>query len=156
MMAPTRDVGAGGGGGVKFICDAPSGKSWFWIETSAEAVSESRAMQHAVEKFFLVEEEKATRKFRSTETGFVEQEIGLKAHLRSSMPMFMTLRDAEGRPLATAMLPPNGRESATFRPIIVGPGNSDPYMEHGRAIEVLGRRFVLALDRARCFPYARD
>ena len=81
---------------MKFICDAPGGKSWFRIETSAEAAAESLAMRHAVEKYFLAEEDKATRKYRSTEAGFVEQDIGLKAHLQRSMPMFLTLRDAEG------------------------------------------------------------
>ena len=141
---------------MKFICDAPGGKSWFRIENSAEAAAESLAMRHAVEKYFLAEEDKATRKYRSTETGFVEQEIGLKAHLQRSMPVFVTLRDAEGRGLATAMLPPNGRDSVTFRPIIVGPGNGDPYPEHQAAIEALARRFLLSLDRARCFPYAKD
>jgi hypothetical protein len=141
---------------MKFICDAPSRKSWFRIETAAEAVLESLEMQHAVEKFFLAEQEKATRRYRSPQTGFIEQEIGLKAHLQQSMPMFLTLRDEEGRPLATAMLPPNGRDSVTFRPIIVGPRNADPYPEQGAAIEALGRHFLLALDRSRCFPYARD
>ncbi|MEI9984387.1 MAG: hypothetical protein WDN69_14950 [Aliidongia sp.] len=141
---------------MKFVCDAPGGKSWFRIETSAEAAAESLAMRHAVEKFFLAEEDKAARKYRSTETEFFEQEIGLKAHLQRSMPMFMTLRDGEGRPLATAMLPANGRDSVTFRPIIVGAGNGDPYPEHHAAIEALGRRFLISLDRARCFPYARD
>ena len=112
---------------MEFICDAPGGKSWFRIETAAEAAADSLAMSHAVEKFFLAEEDKATRRYRSSEPGFVEQEIGLKAHLLRSMPMFLTLRDALGRPLATAMLPANGRESVTFRPIIVGPANIDPY-----------------------------
>jgi len=141
---------------MKFVCDAPGGKSWFRIETAAEAAAESLAMHHAVEKFFLAEEDKAARKYRSSESGFIEQEIGLKAHLQRSMPMFLTLRDAEGRPLATAMLPPNGRDSVTFRPIIVGPGNGDPYLDHHGAIEALGRRLLITLDRARCFPYARD
>ena len=40
--------------------------------------------------------------------------------------------------------------------IIVGPGNGDPYPEHQAAIEALARRFLLSLDRARCFPYAKD
>jgi hypothetical protein len=141
---------------MKFICDAPGGKSWFRIETAAEAAAESALMRHAVEKFFQAEEEKATRKYRPTDTSFVEQDIGLKAHLLRSMPMFLTLRDEEGRALATAMLPPNGRDSVVFRSIIVGPSNSDPYPEQQSAIEALGRRFLLSLDRARCYPYARD
>jgi len=141
---------------MEFICDAPGGKSWFRIETAAEAAADSLAMSHAVEKFFLAEEDKATRRYRSSEPGFVEQEIGLKAHLLRSMPMFLTLRDALGRPLATAMLPANGRESVTFRPIIVGPANIDPYPEHHSAIEALSRHYLIALERVRCFPYARN
>ena len=141
---------------MKFICDAPGGKSWFRIETAGEAAVESLVMNHAVEKFFLAEEEKATRRYRPPETGFVEQEIGLKAYLLRTMPVFLTLRDAVGRPLATAMLPPNGRDSVTFRPVIVGPANTDPYPQQHGAIEALGRHFLLALERTRCFPYARD
>jgi hypothetical protein len=141
---------------MEFICDAPGNKSWFRIETEAEAAADSLSMNHAVEKFFLAEEEKAVRKYRSSEPGFVEREIGLKAHLLRSMPMFLTLRDSLGRPLATAMLPPNGRESATFRPIIVGSANSDPYPAHHGAIEALSRHYLIALERVRCFPYARD
>jgi hypothetical protein len=141
---------------MQFICDAPGNKTWFRIETAAEAAAESLAMSHAVEKYFLAEEDKAARKYRSTETGFVEQDIGLKAHLQNSMPLFLTLRDAEGKALATAMLPPNGRESVTFRPIIVGPSNSDPFLQHKGAIDALGRRFLMTLERSRCYPYSRD
>ena len=141
---------------MKFICDAPAGKSWFRIETAAEAAVESLAMHHAVEKFFLAEEDKAVRSYRSPQAGFIERDIGLKSHLLRSMPMFLTLRDAVGQPLATAMLPPNGRDTATFRPVIVGFANSDPYPAHGPAIEAVARHFLLVLGRARCFPYARD
>ena len=37
---------------MQFICDAPPGKTWFRIETEAEAGFESTAMSHAVEKYF--------------------------------------------------------------------------------------------------------
>jgi hypothetical protein len=50
------------------------------------------------------------------------------------MPVFLTLRDAEGTALATAMLPPQqaGRDGpAACSPMVVGPGNGDPYPEHG-------------------------
>ena len=50
----------------------------------------------------------------------IEQNIGLKAHIQSAMPIFLTLRDNEGTPLATAMLPPTGQTEREFRPIIVG------------------------------------
>ena len=141
---------------MKYVCDALGGKTWFRIETEAEATVESEGMRHAVEKFFRKEEEKAIQSFQPASKVYFEQEIGLKAHVQREMPLFLTLRDAEGKALATAMLPPNGRESVTFRPIIVGPGNGDPYPEHRTAIEALGRHFAISLERSRCFPYQRQ
>ena len=140
---------------MKYICDAPGGKTWFRIETEAEAIAESDIMRHAVEKFFRNEKDKALRSYVPASSIFIEQEIGLNAHVQRAMPLFLTLRDTEGNALATAMLPPNGRDTPSFRPIIVGPGNSDPYGAHAEAIRVLGRRFGLALERSRCFPYGR-
>jgi hypothetical protein len=58
------------------------------------------------------------------------------------MPMFLTLRDAEGR-AGHGHAAAQWRDSVTFRPIIVGPGNGDPYPDHHGAIEALGRRFLL-------------
>lgn len=138
-----------------YVCDAPGGKTWFRLETEVEAAQESAVMQHAVEKHFLREKDKASRRFQPVSPSFVEQEIGLKAHLLRDMPLFLTLRDGEGAALATAMLPPGGREDESFRPIIVGPGNSDPYVEEGEAIAALARHFSLTLDRERCYPYHR-
>jgi hypothetical protein len=54
------------------------------------------------------------------------------------------------------MLPPGGRDDRTFRPIIVGMANADPYVEHADAIRALGQHFGIALERARCYPYRRD
>jgi hypothetical protein len=71
------------------------------------------------------------------------------------MPLFLTLRDPEGKGLVTAMLPPKGQSDRAFRPIIVGFGNSDPYPEHGDAIRKLGEHLGLTLDPARCYPYRR-
>jgi len=75
------------------------------------------------------------------------------------MPVFLTLRDAEGNALATAMLPPRqqaaGRDGPAVCPLGVRPGHGDPYPEHGDAIPALGEHFGLALDRARCYPYRR-
>jgi hypothetical protein len=71
------------------------------------------------------------------------------------MPVFLTLRDAEGNGLATAMLPPPGADARTVRPVIVGPDNSDPYPRHGEAIRALGRHFGRVLDRTHCYPYRR-
>jgi hypothetical protein len=113
-------------------------------------------MRHAVEKYFRKEQDKAAQSFRPISKVNFEQEIGLKAHIQSEMPLFLTLRDGEGNPLATAMLPPGGRDDRSFRPIIVGMANSDPYIEHAGAIRALGQHFGLSLERARCYPYRRD
>ena len=71
------------------------------------------------------------------------------------MPLFLTLRSADGEALVTAMLPPVGRNQPNFRMIIVGKANSDPYPEHETAIKALGTYFGLILDRSRCYPYGR-
>lgn len=140
---------------MQFVCDALH-KTWFRIETDAEAISESQAMAHAVEKYFRQAREQAAKSYVPPRSSrYVEQNIGLKAHIQRVMPIFLTLRDAEGTPLATAMLPPAGQDAASFRPIIVGRGNSDPYPEHGEAIEKLAHHYGLTLDPARCYPYRR-
>jgi hypothetical protein len=36
---------------MQYICDAPP-KTWFRLETEAEAAAESKVMEHAVEKYF--------------------------------------------------------------------------------------------------------
>ena len=141
---------------MRYVCDVPGGKTWFRLETEAEAEAESLAMHHAVEKYFVREMEKAAHSYRPASKTFVEQEIGLKAHILREMPLFLTLRDSGGTPLITAMLPPGGKADTAFRMIVVGPDNGDPYPEHGPAIEALGRHFGMALDRSRCFPYQRQ
>jgi hypothetical protein len=141
---------------MRYVCDAPNGKTWFRIETEAEAAAESETMRHAVEKYFRKEQEKATASFQPVSKVSFEQEIGLKAHIQREMPLFLTLRDGEGNPLATAMLPPAGKDDRSFRPIIVGPGNADPYPEEGDAIRALAEQYGMTLERARCYPYRRD
>jgi hypothetical protein len=141
---------------MRYICDAPNGGTWFRIETEAEAASESETMRHAVEKYFRKEQEKATQSFQPISKVSFEQEIGLKAHIQREMPLFLTLRDGDGNPLATAMLPPGGKDDRSFRPIIVGPGNADPYPEEGDGIRALGEQYGMTLERARCYPYRRD
>jgi hypothetical protein len=140
---------------MRYVCDAPGGKTWFRIETEAEAAGESDVMRHAVEKYFRQEQDKAARTFHPLSQARFEQEIGLKAHILREMPLFLTLRDDEGNALVTAMLPRGGRDERGFRPIIVGFENDDPYPEHGEAIRALGDHFGLTLDRARCYPYRR-
>ena len=138
---------------MQYICDAPGSKSWFRIETEGEAALESDAMGHAVEKHFRQAWEAAANNYRSSALPFVEQHIGLKAYVRRVMPLFLTLRDAEGNALATAMLPPEGRGASGFRIIVVGAANRDPYPDHKDAIAELGAHFGLTLDRSRCYPY---
>ena len=143
---------------MRFVCDAAGRKTWFRIETEAEAVRESELMRHAVEKHFRRAHEQASQAYRPVPGPFIEQDIGRAAHIRRAMPVFLTLRDGEGDALATAMLPPQraaGRADPACSPMVVGPGNADPYPEHGEAIRDLGRHFGLALDRARCYPYHR-
>jgi hypothetical protein len=143
------------GGRMRYVCDAPGSKTWFRLETEAEAADESLTMHHAVEKFFRQEQAKAQRSFTPPSRSFIEQEIGLRAHLLRTMPLFLTLRDDEGKPLVTAMLPPGAQDDRSFRSIIVGSGNGDPYGEHAEAIRALADHFGLDLDRAHCYPYRR-
>ncbi len=132
---------------MRYVCDAPGGKTWFRIETESEAVAESETMRHAVEKYFHKEQDRAAQSFRPISKVSFEQEIGLKAHIQ---------REMDGPPLATAMLPPSGHDDRSFRPIIVGPSNADPYSSQGDAIRALGQHYGISLERARCYPYRRD
>ncbi|MGH7090838.1 MAG: hypothetical protein ACREFQ_18230 [Stellaceae bacterium] len=141
---------------MQYVCDAPGNRTWFRLETEAEAATESDLMQHAVEKYFRKERERAVQSYHPTSSIFIEQEIGLKAHLKKEMPLFLTLRADDGAPLVTAMLPPRGRDDIGFRPVIVGARNNDPYAEHADAIRALAQHCRIVLDRARCFPYRRD
>ena len=141
---------------MRYVVDAPNGKTWFRIETETEAIRESELMRHAVEKYFRLEREKATQTYRPVSKTFFEQEIGLSAHIQREMPLFLTLRDQDGNAHVTAMLPPGGKDSQSFRIIIVGPANADPYPGDGEAIKALGRHFGMVLERARCFPYQRN
>src|SRR3954464_4365435 len=140
---------------MRFVCDAPGGQAWFQIETEAEAALESDLMQHAVEKHFRLAREHATTTYVPPFGSYIEQNIGLKAHLERVMPVFLTLRDQDGNGLATAMLPPPGEEARTVRPVIVGPDNRDPFPQHGEAIRALGRHFGRVLDRTHCYSYRR-
>lgn len=140
---------------MRYICDAPGDKTWFRIETEAEAEAESGLMRHAVDKYFRRHLAAARESYRAPSgVPSFEQAIGLKDHIARAMPLFLTLRANDGEGLATAMLPPEGRNQANFRCIIVGPQNADPYPAHDDAIAALGAHFGLALKREDCFPYA--
>ena len=140
---------------MQYVCDAPP-HTWFRFETAGEAALESLAMNHAVEKYFRQANELAIKSYVPPgNVRVIEQNIGLKAHILRVMPRFMTLRDNEGKGLCTAMLPPTGQDERTFKPIIVGPNNGDPFVEHAAAIRKLGEHLKLKLDPVRCFPYRR-
>jgi hypothetical protein len=140
---------------MKYICDAPP-NTWFRLETEAEAAAESTAMEHAVEKYFRQAREQAVAAYQPAKAlSSIEQNIGLKDHIQRVMPLFLTLRDREGKPLVTAMLPPTGRDDRSFRPIVVGPKNADPYVAHADAIRKLGEHLGVSLDPDRCYPYRR-
>ncbi len=138
---------------MEYVCDAPKDETWFRLMTESEAVAESEDMRHAVEKHYRRERERAAESFRPLTSVYIEQDIGKEAHVRRSMPLFLTLRNQDGKGLVTAMLPPGGKSGGAS--IVVGPGNADPYVDHGPAIEALGHHFGLKLDRAQCYPYRR-
>ncbi len=140
---------------MQFVCDGPNG-TWFRIETEGEAIQESQLMGHSVEKYFRDAATDAAHSFVPPTTSRpFEQKIGLKEHVQKKMPIFLTLRDRDGTGLVTAMLPPAGRDERSFRPIVVGPNNADPYTKHAEDIKALARHYGLTLDPARCFPYRR-
>ena len=92
-------------------------KTWFRFETEAEAALESRAMNHAVERYFKQARDEAASTYVPPKSAhYIEQNIGLKAHIQKAMPRFLTLRDGEGNALVTAMLPPEGEDEHSFRP----------------------------------------
>ena len=140
---------------MRYVCDAPGGRTWFRFETEAEAEAEAALMRHAVDKYFRKHEAAARESYRApANAAKFEKAIGLKDHIAKAMPLFLTLRADDGEGLATAMLPPEGRNQANFRKVIVGPANSDPYTAHGDAIESLARHLGIELPREDCFPYA--
>lgn len=140
---------------MRYVCNAPGGATWFRIETEAEAEAESVLMRHMVEKYFRRYEIAARESYRAPAGApTFEQAIGLKDHVARSMPLFLTLRSDTGEGLATAMLPPEGRNQVNFRIVIVGPENADPYKANERAIDALAAHYSLSLPREECFPYA--
>jgi hypothetical protein len=139
---------------MEYVCDAPHNRTWFRLVTEGEAIAESMEMRHAVEKHYRRERERASEAFHPNTSVFIEQDINKEDHIRRAMPLFLTLRDEEGTALVTAMLPPRGRGSGGGC-IIVGPGNADPYPEHGDAIKALADHYRVTLDRSSCYPYRR-
>lgn len=138
---------------MEYVCDAPKNRTWFRIVTEAEAAVESLLMNHAVEKHFRREWDRAAAAFRPATTVFIEQDIGKPDYIKRTMPVFLTLRDEDGKALVTAMLPAGCRTDGGC--IVVGPGNTDPYPDHADAIAALGLHLTMTLDRASCYPYRR-
>ncbi len=82
---------------MQYVCESPPHKTWFRIETEAEAFQESQAMDHAVERYFNQAREQAAAAYvPPAGRRVIEQNIGLNAHIQRAMPMFLTLRDNEG------------------------------------------------------------
>ena len=136
---------------MQYVCDAGE-YTWFRIETLGEASLESRVMNHTLETNFREAYEAAARLHTpSKSVRFVEQNIGLKAHIQRTMPMFMTLRAQDGTPLVTAILPPAGRDERSFRPLVIGSANTNPYTKHGAAIRKLAEHYSLSLDPTRSY-----
>ncbi len=140
---------------MQYLCDAPGAKTWFRLETEAEAEAEAALMRHAVDKYFRRHLAAAKESYRAPSgAAAFERDIGLKRHVEAAMPLYLTLRADDGEGLATAMLPPLGRNQVNFRIVLVGPDNSDPYIAHAAAIAALASKFGLELKREECFPYA--
>jgi hypothetical protein len=109
---------------MQYICGAPGQTSWFQIETEGEAARESDAMHHAVEKHSSQAHEAAVQTYRSSSSIFIEQDIGLAAHVQR-----------------------------VIRIIIVGLENRDPYPDQEDAIRALGKHLGLTLNHNRCYAY---
>ncbi|HEX3990097.1 MAG TPA: hypothetical protein VHX39_02865, partial [Acetobacteraceae bacterium] len=145
---------------MEYVCDAPNNRTWFRLLTEGEAIAESQDMRHAVEKHYRRERERAIDSFHPLTSVFIEQDIGKEDHIRRAMPLFLTLRDEDGKALVTAMLPAKGKGAQGLGVpsggcIIVGPANADPYPGHADAIAALADHFGITLDRASCYPYRR-
>jgi hypothetical protein len=140
---------------MRYVCDAPGGATWFRLETEAEAEAEAALMRHSVDKYFRRHEAAARESYRAPKgSAMFEQAIGLKDHVAKVMPLFLTLRSADGEGLVTAMLPPQGRNQVNFKIVIVGVENADPYEDYEDEIEALAQHFGIELPREECFPYA--
>ena len=64
---------------MNFVCDAPGKKTWFRIETEAEAAAETRLMDHAVEKHFRQFRDAAIASYAPPASfPYIERDIGLE------------------------------------------------------------------------------
>jgi hypothetical protein len=81
---------------MQFVWDAPDRKTSFQIETEAEAALESALMCHAVEKHFRQTRDEAARTNAPPTGSYIEQDIGLKAHIQRDMPVFLLRPSGSG------------------------------------------------------------
>ena len=140
---------------MQYVCDAPKGKTWFRIETEGEAAHEVAPDAPHSREIFLPRAGEGSPILASGAAQRDRARHRPRGPCTAEMPLFLTLRDREGNALATAMLPPGGKDRGGFRIIIVAASNADPYPEQDAAIAALGAHFGLTLDRHRCFPYGR-
>ena len=85
---------------MQYVCDALLGRTWFRIETDAEAEDETRVMRHAVEKHFRREQDRARLSYQPG-PGLEEVsvlEAGHQVHRRVEQPA----QTASCRPLVEA------------------------------------------------------
>ncbi len=142
---------------MQYVCDASPKLTWFRIETESEALRESAEMNHKVARHFAQTRVDAAKSWKPPASArYIEQDIGKQDHIVRNMPVFLTLRDEDGQPRVTAMLPPPGPSGSVFRPIIVGRGNSNPYVEYADAIAKLAAHMNCALEQSHCYPYRRS
>ena len=136
---------------MQYICDAPGKKTWFRIESEGEAMAEAEAMRHSLDYRFRHERAAAIASYKpSDKLRPFERDIGLGAHIARTMPIFLTLRDNEGTPLATAMLPQNCSEDAPCASV-VGPEYGDAFRAEDAAIDALEKHYGVRLKRGRAF-----
>jgi hypothetical protein len=132
---------------MQYVCDAPGRKTWFRIETDGEALLEAELMRNAIEVQYENARLAAVQTYQpSQRLQSFERNIGLKAHLERSMPIFLTLRDSEGTPLANAMLPPGGRENGLHTTRVVGPNGADAMRFEPEAVKALEKHYNIAIE----------
>jgi hypothetical protein len=121
---------------MRFVCDAAGRKTWFGIETEAEAARESELMRHAVEKHFRRAHEQASQAYRPRAGGpSFEQDIGRAGAHPPGHAGVPDAADGDGDALATRDAPASaggGADNLVCSPMVVGPGNADPTRSTGR------------------------
>ena len=133
-----------------------AGERGFGLETEGEATRESENMCHAVERYYRREREKAAQTFRPRSDGLLRAGDWSQGPHPARNAAIPDVARRERRGSRHRHAAPRGREDRSFRTIIVGRDNGDPYLQYGDAIRALGRHFGTSLERARCYPYRRD